>query len=67
MRAALTRLDKVVAEAGEVVVTRRGRALVRILPVRPAHRIPSLKALRASMPKMKIPSEVLIREDRDKR
>lgn len=67
MRAALPRLDEVVAEAGEVVVMRHGRALARILPVRSKRRIPSRKDLRVSMPKVKVPSEVLIRRDRDER
>jgi antitoxin (DNA-binding transcriptional repressor) of toxin-antitoxin stability system len=67
LRAALKRLDQVVAEAGEVLVTRRGRALARILPARSARAIPSRKALRASMPKVDTGSEKLIRSDRDGR
>jgi prevent-host-death family protein len=67
MRSALPHLDDLIAEAGEVIVTRRGRPLARILPIRPQGGMPSRAALRASMPKMKVPSEVLIREDRDSR
>ena len=67
VRAALSHLDDLIAEAGEVVVTRRGRPLARILPIRPERGMPSRAALRASMPKMRVPSEVLIRQDRDSR
>jgi antitoxin (DNA-binding transcriptional repressor) of toxin-antitoxin stability system len=67
MRSALSRLDEVVAEAGEVIVTRRGKALARILPARPKRGIPSRAGLRASMPKLKVPSQALIRQDRDQR
>jgi prevent-host-death family protein len=68
MRSALSHIEEIVAEEGEVVVTRRGRALARILPARPRRGgIPSRAELRASMPKMKVPSEVLIRQDRQLR
>ena len=67
MRLALSHLDELVAEAGEVVVTRRGRPLARILPARPRHGIPSRAELRASMPRLKVPSEVLIRQERELR
>lgn len=67
MRSALSHLDELVAEAGEVVVTRRGRPLARILPARARRNIPSQAKLRASMPKLEVPSEVLVREDRELR
>lgn len=67
MRSALGHLDELVAKAGEVVVTRRGRPLARILPARPRRRIPSQAELRASMPNLTVPSEVLIRQDREQR
>jgi prevent-host-death family protein len=64
MRSALSHLDELVAKAGEVVVTRRGRPLARILPAHPRRNIPPQAKLRASMPRLKVPSEVLVREDR---
>ncbi|MGO9450485.1 MAG: type II toxin-antitoxin system Phd/YefM family antitoxin [Candidatus Binataceae bacterium] len=67
MRAALAHLDELVAKEGEVVVTRRGKPLARILPARARHGIPSRAELRASMPRPKVPSEVLIRKDRELR
>lgn len=67
MRSALPHLDELIAEEGEIVVTRRGRALARILPIRPKGGIPPRAEFRASMPRMKVPSEVLVRQDRDER
>jgi prevent-host-death family protein len=67
MRSALSRIEEIVAEEGEVVVTRRGRPLARILPARPQRGIPSRAELRASMPKLKVPSEVLIGRGREAR
>jgi prevent-host-death family protein len=60
-------LDKV--EAGEeVVVTRHGRAVARILsPSRPKQPLPfdELAAFRATMPPLRRPSVELLREARD--
>jgi prevent-host-death family protein len=67
MRAALGRLDEIVAQEGEIVVTRRGRPLARVLPVRAARPMPSHRDLRAAMPRLAVPSEVLVRQDRDGR
>ncbi len=67
MRSALSHIEELVAKEGELVVTRRGRPLARILPARPRRGIPSRAGLRALMPKLKVPSEVLIREDREQR
>jgi len=67
MRAALTRLDDILAREGEVLVTRRGRPIARLIPVRPAASMPSHADLRARMPRLTVPSEVLVRQDRDGR
>lgn len=67
MRAELPALEKLLAKTGEVVVTRRGKAIARVLPVRTVERMPSHAELRASMPRLKIGSEKLIRADRDER
>ena len=60
-------LDKV--EAGEeVVVTRHGRAVARILsPLHPKQPLPldDLSGFRATMPRLRRPSAVLLREARD--
>jgi antitoxin (DNA-binding transcriptional repressor) of toxin-antitoxin stability system len=67
VRAELTSLDKLLGREGEVLITRRGKAIARLLPVRSAKTIPSHAALRASMPRLKTGSERLVRTDRDER
>lgn len=69
LRDAMPRLEQTLAEEGELVVVSKGRAIARVLPVEAPHRkrLPSLAAFRATMPMVKTPSEVLIREDRDRR
>ena len=67
IRAALPRLEQLLAEEGEVVITRNGRPVARVLPTAAAGNIPSRAELRRKMRRVKIGSEVLIREDRDAR
>ena len=67
MRAALGRLDEIVAKEGEVLVTRRGRGLARLLPARPTRAMPSHADLRARMPRLSVGSQILVRADRDGR
>ncbi len=67
MREALTALDDMVAKEGEILVTRRGRTIARVLPVPESRRLPSHADLRARMRLMRASSEALIREDRDSR
>ena len=67
MRQAWSRVDEIVAVEGEIIVTRRGQPVARILPVRPRRQLPSNAELRASMPRLRTPSEKLVREDRDTR
>lgn len=67
VRAELTSLDKLLGKEGEVLITRRGKAIARLLPVRSAKTIPSHAALRASMPRLRTGSERLVRTDRDER
>jgi antitoxin (DNA-binding transcriptional repressor) of toxin-antitoxin stability system len=64
VRAALPAIEDVVARAGEIVITRRGRAVARVLPMPGVRRAPSHAELRARMPLLS-PSAALIREDRD--
>ena len=60
-------LDKV--ESGEeVVITRHGRAVARVLPaIRPKHPplLDDLAAFRATMPSLRRPSAELLRKARD--
>jgi antitoxin (DNA-binding transcriptional repressor) of toxin-antitoxin stability system len=67
MRTALTQLDEIVAHEGEIVVTRRGSAVARVLPVHRRGPMPSHADLRASMPQLNVGSEMLVRLERDSR
>ena len=67
-REGLSHPDQMFADDDEILVVCRGEPVARILPIRPAKpKIRSLAAFRATMPFQEIPSEVLIREDRDAR
>lgn len=70
LRQAAPGLKETLDLEGEVLIVSNGEPVARLLPVvaratRP--KLPSLKAFRESMPKMDIPSEELIRLDRDRR
>jgi prevent-host-death family protein len=67
MRTALPRLEQLLAEEGEIVITRNGKPVARVLPTRTARSIPSHADLRSRMPRLEVGSEVLIRQDRDER
>jgi antitoxin (DNA-binding transcriptional repressor) of toxin-antitoxin stability system len=67
MRAAIGRLDDLVASAGELIVSRRGKAIARILPVSRRQPRPDHADLRARMPRLSSPSAALIRDERDER
>jgi prevent-host-death family protein len=67
VRSELAQLDELVAREGEVVITRRGRPIARLLPLRSKRRMPSHADLRASMPPLKSGSETHVRADRDER
>ncbi len=67
IRAERTSLDELLRKEGEVLITRRGKAIARLPPVRAEHALPSHFALRVSMPRLKVGSERLVRSDRDER
>lgn len=67
MRRNLGRLDDLVSCAGEVIVTRRGQPVVRILPVTGARAKPNHADLRRQMSYLVTPSEALVEVERDKR
>jgi len=66
-REQLTNVDEIATKVGEIVLTRRGRPVARILPLRGAHRLPPRASLRKKMPRMSVPSEALVRAERDER
>ena len=67
MRSSLGQLDHLLEDAGELIITRHGKAIARILPVCRQKKRPSHSDLRRSMPYLSTPSTDLIRRDRDER
>ena len=67
MRNKLGRLDQLLAQDKEIIVTRHNTPLARILPVKGKKKKPDHKSLRDSLPYQDIASEVLQRMDRDER
>ncbi len=67
VRQELAHLDELLSREGELVVTRHGKPIARVLPYAPAPRMPSLKEFRAKQSCQTVPSNVLIREGRDSR
>lgn len=65
LRESLSTIGEIVEQNGEVVLTRHGRALVRLVPVNPCRSVPGHADLRAGMPRMTVPSEELVRADRE--
>jgi prevent-host-death family protein len=66
-RAALTRVDELLARETEIIITRHGKPIARLVAVQPSLERPSHADLRAKMPRMKVGSERLVRADRDER
>ncbi len=67
VRKELAQLDELLSREGEVVVTRHGRPIARLLPLASKQRMPSHAELRASMPRLKRGSEAHVRSERDER
>jgi antitoxin (DNA-binding transcriptional repressor) of toxin-antitoxin stability system len=67
VRNALGHLDEYLAENGEMIITRHGKRIARILPLHEDISRPTHDDLRAKMGKFSVGSEQLIREERDER
>ncbi len=71
LRALIPSLKAELAAEHELLLVSNGEPVARIValaPVAPAKKkLTSMKAFRETMPMMRVPSEVLIREDRDRR
>jgi antitoxin (DNA-binding transcriptional repressor) of toxin-antitoxin stability system len=67
MRNALAHLDELLAKSGEIIITRHGKAIARILPMREKIQRPTNDELRKKMGKFTPTAAELIREDRDAR
>jgi prevent-host-death family protein len=66
-RQSLTHLERILADEGEVAITRRGTEIARVLPLSKGAPIPSHRDLRDKTPRMRRGSEKLVRMDRDAR
>jgi prevent-host-death family protein len=66
LREALPAIDAIVEREGEVLVTRHGRPVAKLVPVTAVRRAPSHAGLRAGMPRMAVSSEELVRADRER-
>ena len=67
MRNQLGKLDKLLAQEQEIIITRHSTPLARILPIKGKKRRPNHKSLRDSLPYQDIASEILQRIDREER
>ena len=67
MRSILGKLDTLVEEQQELIITRNKQPIARVLPITPAKKRPSHEGLRASQQLSTISSAELIRQDRDER
>lgn len=67
MRANIGRLDELVEEAGELIISRRGTPIARVLPVSQSRVRPSHAELRERTARQLDPSAALIRAERDER
>jgi len=67
MRGELGHLDRIVDEEGEVIVTKHGKPIARLLPLKGTRTMPDHAHLRAQMPILKTPSSRFLRKDRDER
>jgi antitoxin (DNA-binding transcriptional repressor) of toxin-antitoxin stability system len=68
IRSLLPEIEGTLRAEGELILTRHGRPVARLVAVAPEHpRRPSNADLRALMPSHQIASEQLVREDRDAR
>lgn len=70
IRQELAHLDELLAREGEVILTRHGKPIARVLPIVQESgtlHLPSLKWLRDKMTPQEAGSEGFIREDRDAR
>lgn len=66
LRGSLSSIGEIVERHGDVVLTRHGRPLVRLVPLNPCRSAPSHADLRAGMPYMAVASEDLVRADRER-
>jgi len=61
----LSNLEQILSQESEVTITRRGKAIARLLPLNRGFAIPSHRALRDKSAYLDAGSEQLVREDRN--
>ena len=67
MRNQLGRLDALVAEEGEIIITRHNKPVARVLSIKGEQKRPGHQGLRDRLPYQEISSEDLQRQDREDR
>jgi antitoxin (DNA-binding transcriptional repressor) of toxin-antitoxin stability system len=67
LRSVMPQLKETLAQEHELLLVSNGEPVARILPVLRKRQVPSLAAHRAKMAMVSVPTEVLLREERDKR
>jgi len=63
-RASVGQLDQLVEKSGEIIITRNGKRILRVLPMHEKHMRPDHKDLRSKMPLLKTLSSTHIRQER---
>lgn len=66
-REGLSHPEQLFAGADEVIVTRRGEPIARILPLTPKPQLDSLRDFLVSQPVQAVPSEALLAAEREDR
>ena len=67
IRNQLGKLDSLIVEKHELIITRNNKPVARVLPIKGEKTRPSHKDLRERLPYQEIDSEVLQRQDREDR
>lgn len=65
IRGVLGHLDELLATAGEIIVTKHGEPIARILPVKGKHMRPTHEELHRLTKKLSVPSEKILRDESD--
>lgn len=66
-RAQLGKLDELLEAEGEIIITRRGQPIARVVTATEEPSVPSHRELRESLPRMSVTSAEILREERDAR
>lgn len=66
-RHAFSHLDRLLIKEDEVIITRHGKPVAKLMRIKPKRPIPSHRILRNSMTKITEGSEVAVRQDRNAR